>query len=256
MASMVASAGLTAAGLLFLALTLVAVVQTMKATYGDGTVSRMMYRRSLVTSSGPTGGAAGGGSVGSTSGAKGSAECLALGCGPDRHCEADQNGELVCQWDSPCGTCPTGATCETTPTNDDSSVLAPYCLCPEGYGMTDTECVEGVDSTVSSISFTLIANRTATDNASKPYTLRWNLDGCTQYPEEVAGKFTTIYTVWNTTNTPACQDATLYSTDNCEGTTIPTTYLDFSPKPFSALALLDMNTPGPIRSVMCFPPDV
>ncbi|CAI5458194.1 unnamed protein product [Closterium sp. Yama58-4] len=253
MASMVASAGLTAAGLLLLALTLIAVVQTMKATYGDGTVSRMRYRRSLATSSGSIGG---GGTVGSTSMVKGSVACLALGCAPDGHCEVDQNGELACMWDSPCGTCPTGATCETTPAKNDSLVLAPYCLCPEGYGMTDTECVEGVDSTVSSTSFTLIANRTAKDNASKPYTLRWNLDGCTQYPEEVAGKYTTIYTVWNTTNTPACRDATLYSTDNCEGTTIPTAYWEFLPRPFSAFAALDMDTPGPIRSVMCSPPHV
>ncbi|CAI7892230.1 unnamed protein product [Closterium sp. NIES-54] len=176
---MVSSVGLTAAGLLLLALTLIAEAQT-KAGHGDGTVIRNLHRRSLAASSGVGGGGVGGGEAG-----------------------------------------------------------AP------------TPLPKGGESTVSSTSYTLIANRTAKDNASKPYTLRWNLDGCTQYPEAVAGKFTTIYAVWNSIDSLPCQNATLYRDDNCDGRVVYLNESALLPRPFSASALLDMNTPGPIRSVMC-----
>ncbi|CAI5514444.1 unnamed protein product, partial [Closterium sp. Naga37s-1] len=235
---MVSSVGLTAAGLLLLALTLIAEAQT-KAGHGDGTVIRNLHRRSLAASSGVGGGGVGGGVAGApTPLPKGSPACLAFGCGSDGSCGVDPNGDYFCKWDSPCGACPTGASCETTPAESDSSVLAPYCVCPEGYGMTDTECVEGGESTVSSTSYTLIANRTAKDNASKPYTLRWNLDGCTQYPEAVAGKFTTIYAVWNSIDSLPCQNATLYRDDNCDGRVVYLNESALLPRPFSASALL------------------
>ncbi|CAI5458203.1 unnamed protein product, partial [Closterium sp. Yama58-4] len=76
--------------------------------------------------------------------------CAALGCEPDGTCEVDQNGGRYCKWASPCGTCPTGATCKTVLETEDSDFTlwhpdlaqVPYCECPQGFGMTPTECVE------------------------------------------------------------------------------------------------------------------
>ncbi|CAI5960980.1 unnamed protein product [Closterium sp. NIES-65] len=91
--------------------------------------------------------------------------CEALGCEPGGKCEVDQNGERYCKWastphkelhshttlhpspshprDSPCGTCPSGATCKTVPGTDFPQLQVPYCECPQGFGMTATECVAG-----------------------------------------------------------------------------------------------------------------
>ncbi|CAI5458191.1 unnamed protein product, partial [Closterium sp. Yama58-4] len=67
--------------------------------------------------------------------------CDALGCEPGGKCEVDGNGERYCKWDSPCGACPTGATCKTVPATNKPSVQVPYCACPEGYNITATQCV-------------------------------------------------------------------------------------------------------------------
>ncbi|CAI5534148.1 unnamed protein product [Closterium sp. Naga37s-1] len=143
--------------------------------------------------------------------------CAALGCEPGGTCEVDENGERYCKWDSPCGTCPTGATCKTVPAYSNNSVQVPYCECPAGYGMTSTECVLGGSSTVSSFSLTLFANPAAKDNTSRPYTIRLNPTGCTQYPPAVAGKSTFFYGVANIGSTWSCPYYYTYSTDNCEG---------------------------------------
>ncbi|CAI5988015.1 unnamed protein product [Closterium sp. NIES-64] len=137
-----------------------------------------------------------------------------------------------------------------------SSPHSPYCSCPDGYGMTPTECVEvplsphsliplsprsltplsprsllsptrptvcftilallSQPATVTAYSATFIVNRNADDNSSRPYTFRLNLNGCTQYPDAVAGRFTAAYIVDNIDDAPRCPSFNLYSTDNCE----------------------------------------
>ncbi|CAI5514436.1 unnamed protein product, partial [Closterium sp. Naga37s-1] len=142
--------------------------------------------------------------------------CDALGCGPGGKCEVDQNGERYCKWDSPCGICPAGATCKTVPAKYYPSVPVPYCACPQGSGITETKCVAGWASEVSSYSITVIANPTAKDSSSQPYTLRLNLSDCTQLPVAVAGQYRTIYSVENTDDAPKCASIEYFSTDNCE----------------------------------------
>ncbi|CAI5534152.1 unnamed protein product, partial [Closterium sp. Naga37s-1] len=145
------------------------------------------------------------------------APCDALGCEPGGTCVVDENGERYCQWDSPCGACPTGATCKTVPATNNGWVRVPYCACPSGYGMTPTGCVDGEVATVASYSATYIVNRTANDYTSRPYTFRLNRNGCTQYPDAVAGKFTSVYIVDNIDDAPWCPKFQVFSTDNCEG---------------------------------------
>ncbi|CAI5458190.1 unnamed protein product, partial [Closterium sp. Yama58-4] len=95
----------------------------------------------------------------------------------------------------------------------------PYCACPDGYGITATECVAGGASNVSFYSFTVIANRTARDNSSRPITFRPNLNSCTQYPEAVAREGVTVYFVQNTNDAPGCSSWRDYSNDHCGGAT-------------------------------------
>ncbi|CAI5485243.1 unnamed protein product, partial [Closterium sp. Naga37s-1] len=142
---------------------------------------------------------------------------------------------------SPCGACPTGATCKTvleTDTREFQPSLwingripaqVPYCDCPAGYGMTPTECVEGGNFTVGAESVTLIANQTAKDYTSRPYTLRWNLNGCTQIPAAVTVKFTAMYSVFSIGDTPKCQNIYFYRTDNCEGSSYAVSSGNFPP---------------------------
>ncbi|CAI5485254.1 unnamed protein product, partial [Closterium sp. Naga37s-1] len=151
------------------------------------------------------------------------APCDALGCEPGGTCVVDETGERYCQWDSPCGACPTGATCKTVPATNNGWVRVPYCACPSGYGMTPTGCVDGEVATVASYSATYIVNRTANDYTSRPYTFRLNRNGCTQYPDAVAGKFTSVYIVDNIDDAPWCPKFQVFSTDNCEG---PSDYED------------------------------
>ncbi|CAI5977030.1 unnamed protein product, partial [Closterium sp. NIES-64] len=158
--------------------------------------------------------------------------CAALGCEPvGGKCEVDGNGERYCKWDSPCGSCPTGATCKTVPATSNSGVPVqlPYCACPDGYGMTETSCVEGGKSTVASTSITLVAEWKAKDNTSRPYTLRWNLNGCTQYPAAVAGNYSSEYLLANINSTADCRVAYQYYTDNCEGPPNHVIYLNDDP---------------------------
>ncbi|CAI7896782.1 unnamed protein product [Closterium sp. NIES-54] len=144
--------------------------------------------------------------------------CAALGCEPvGGTCEVDGNGERYCKWDSPCGICPTGATCKTVAATFNSAVPVPYCACPQGFGITASKCVEGGRSTVSSFSSTFIANRTAKDASSRPYTFRVNLIGCTQIPAAVVGKVTTMYIVDGIDGAPSCRSFKNYATDNCRG---------------------------------------
>ncbi|CAI5513062.1 unnamed protein product, partial [Closterium sp. Naga37s-1] len=142
--------------------------------------------------------------------------CDALGCVPGGTCEVDRNGNHFCLWDSPCGECPTGATCKSFPSATASETVAlPYCACPEGSGITPTECVAGGTPTVSSHSFTYIMNRKAKDRTSRPYTFRLNLNACTQFPEGVAGL--SMYCPDNTGDAPTCSNYKLYEGDNCDG---------------------------------------
>ncbi|CAI5458186.1 unnamed protein product [Closterium sp. Yama58-4] len=189
------------AGLLLLSLALIAAVQMMKTAYGDDTVKSMAHRtahRSMLKTTDPA--------------------CAALGCEPaGGTCEVDGNGKRYCKWDSPCGACPTGATCKTVPASSNSSVQVPYCACPKGFGMTATKCVAGGRPTVSSFSSTFIANRYAKDASSRPYTFRVNLAGCTQFPAAVVGKVTTIYIVDGIGDAPSCRSFKNYAADNCKG---------------------------------------
>ncbi|CAI7735849.1 unnamed protein product, partial [Closterium sp. NIES-54] len=261
------------AGLLLLALALIAGMQMMKVAHGDDTARSMTRRtrlRSMLkgaygegtvaetagsrkvnariaqeittnssttdgsTTNGSTGGSNTDGTTGgsntddsntggSTTDSTSDPACAALGCEPDGKCVVDQNGERSCLWDSLCGACPSGATCRTVGVASDNRVVdVPFCLCPEGYGMTPADCVKGENATVSSNSMTLIASRTAKDNASRPYTFRLNLNACTPFPEAVAQTFTTMYSLENIPDAPRCPKLSYYSTDNCQGDTVAT----------------------------------
>ncbi|CAI5936875.1 unnamed protein product, partial [Closterium sp. NIES-65] len=66
--------------------------------------------------------------------------CDLLGCGPEGDCVFNADGFRSCKWKSPCGTCPSLATCKTIRANNSEEAVVPYCECPPGYGMTATEC--------------------------------------------------------------------------------------------------------------------
>ncbi|CAI5485248.1 unnamed protein product, partial [Closterium sp. Naga37s-1] len=182
---------------------------TSSATSGNITTSS-------ATSGNITTGSTSGNST--TSSATSDPACAALGCEPGGKCEVDGNGERYCKWDSPCGACPTGATCKTVPLERNVSVQVPYCECPAGYGMTATECVAGGNSTVGWDSITLIANPAAKDNTSRPYTLRLNPNGCTQFPTLMTGKaaYYFVYMI-GTSGRMNCRIYNHYNMNNCEG---------------------------------------
>ncbi|CAI5460828.1 unnamed protein product [Closterium sp. Yama58-4] len=149
--------------------------------------------------------------------------CAALGCDPGGTCQVDQSSELFCQWDTPCGSCPKGATCKTS--YDYGRYWAPvpvqYCMCPQGYGMYDTTdipgaCIRSGEGRASSFSLTLIANETAKDRSSRPYTFRLDKNICTQIPDAVAGKVTAAYIITiNNGYSPICYKVRFYPSDNC-----------------------------------------
>ncbi|CAI7848660.1 unnamed protein product [Closterium sp. NIES-53] len=139
--------------------------------------------------------------------------CTVLACGPDGTC-VNNNGVRSCKWISPCGTCPPGAFCRTTRATMLVEADVPFCMCPTGYGMTATGCIQGTSDRVLASSVTLFQDRTAKGSASKPYTLRYNY-GCNQFPAEVAGNFRTAYEVHNIDGSYGCRSFTTYRTDNC-----------------------------------------
>ncbi|CAI5506414.1 unnamed protein product, partial [Closterium sp. Naga37s-1] len=149
--------------------------------------------------------------------------CAALGCDPGGTCQVDQSSELFCQWDTPCGSCPKGATCKTTYNYGKywAPVPVQYCMCPQGYGMYDATdrqgaCIRTGPGRASAFSLTLIANETAKDKASRPYTFRLDNHICTQLPDAVAGKVTAAYII--TTNNDylsICHKVRIYPSDNC-----------------------------------------
>ncbi|CAI5485211.1 unnamed protein product, partial [Closterium sp. Naga37s-1] len=53
----------------------------------------------------------------------------------DGTCVVEQNGKLSCLY-SPCGDCPSGATCKSVPDEFNKNKPIPYCACPQGYGIT------------------------------------------------------------------------------------------------------------------------
>ncbi|CAI5527705.1 unnamed protein product, partial [Closterium sp. Naga37s-1] len=164
--------------------------------------------------------------------------CAALGCGPDGTCVVDQQfKDLYCQWASPCGACPSGATCKILPGEDDGAVEGPYCACPKGYGITPTKCVKGRASTVSSTSITIIANRTASDFNSRPYTFRAGIKSCIRFPAALVGKFTTMYGVNNIGDAPKCTNLKHYQADNCVGDIVNEESLKATPKLFASYSL-------------------
>ncbi|CAI5975270.1 unnamed protein product, partial [Closterium sp. NIES-64] len=141
-------------------------------------------------------------------------QCYALGCGLDGECVNDINGRLSCRWNSPCGSCPTGAVCKTIQVTTQVTATVPYCQCRSGYGMTSTGCIYGAPDQVIPYSITLFKDRTAAGNASKPYTFRLKY-GCTQFPEGLAGNFKTWYEVDYINNALGCRVWRYYTTDNC-----------------------------------------
>ncbi|CAI5535992.1 unnamed protein product, partial [Closterium sp. Naga37s-1] len=161
--------------------------------------------------------------------------CAALGCGPDGTCDVDkQFKDLYCQWASPCGACPTGATCKIVPWGDKERVEVPYCACPKGYGITPTKCVKGRASTVSSSSITIIVDQTASDFNSRPYTFRAEINSCTQFPNALVGKFTAILGVDNIGDAPKCTNFKHYPADNCDSDRVGEDSLEDTPKLFSS----------------------
>ncbi|CAI5458231.1 unnamed protein product [Closterium sp. Yama58-4] len=177
--------------------------------------------------------------------------CAAVGCDWDGTCVVDEKGQLSCLF-PPCGECPSGATCKTVRDEFNNNKPIPYCACAKGYGMTKTKCVKGGTPTVASTSFTLIVNRHASGEASLPYTFRPNLNACTQYPEAVRGKYTTVYNVENIGDAPRCRTYKFFSEDNCAGD--PVTETDNSNSPFFLYSIEDNPVPFSkyvFRSVMC-----
>ncbi|CAI5517679.1 unnamed protein product, partial [Closterium sp. Naga37s-1] len=207
-------------------------VQMTKAANGDDTMKRMTHRSMLYDSYGDDTanlrstlkGAYGEGMVAETARkirarilqdiTTSDPACAALGCEPaGGKCEKDKNGERYCKWDSLCGPCPSGATCKTY----ESDPPYPYCSCPSGYGMTATSCVQGGAPTVSSYSYTYIANETAKDAAARPWTFRLNLNVCTPTPPAVTGVITSAYKTENIGDAPPCRKIIYYKSNACEG---------------------------------------
>ncbi|CAI5468739.1 unnamed protein product [Closterium sp. Yama58-4] len=143
--------------------------------------------------------------------------CAVLGCEPDGVCVTSADGVRSCEWNSPCGTCPSEATCKTVPAQTTSAVkpMVPYCECPSGYGMTATGCKKGLPDQVAASSLTLFRDRNARGNASKPYTFRLQF-GCNQIPKEVAGFGTFAYSVDNIGGVQGCFYVIIYRGDNCD----------------------------------------
>ncbi|CAI5503772.1 unnamed protein product, partial [Closterium sp. Naga37s-1] len=139
--------------------------------------------------------------------------CSELGCEPDGVC-VNTNGVRSCKWNSPCGTCPTGATCKTIHIPPYYDVDVPHCECPTGYGMTPTECIQGAPDQVLATSITLVRDISAKDNASKPYTFRATY-GCNPLPEGLAGNFRAIYQTFNIDGGPSCASFRWYESDDC-----------------------------------------
>ncbi|CAI5510752.1 unnamed protein product, partial [Closterium sp. Naga37s-1] len=117
---------------------------------------------------------------------------------------------------SPCGSCPSGATCNTT-VEVSQRALAPYCLCPAGYAMTPDACIKGGKSTVGAASMTFV-NDNVIDGGSRPYTVRANLNACTPVPKERVGNFTRRFIVYDANDgTPLFSSREFWSGDNCTG---------------------------------------
>ncbi|CAI7756943.1 unnamed protein product, partial [Closterium sp. NIES-53] len=121
-------------------------------------------------------------------------------CDPTTDCVTDAAGGATCVCKAgyrnisgtclgpaTCGNCPTGATCAV------AFGYIPYCICPTGYGMTSTGCVNGATPTVSDTSFTFYdqSNYTITPNT---YTMRLEYNGCTTIPSSTSSK---IRSIWN-----------------------------------------------------------
>ncbi|CAI5460143.1 unnamed protein product [Closterium sp. Yama58-4] len=178
--------------------------------------------------------------------------CAALGCDPDGSCQLDQSGELFCQWASSCGTCPRGSTCTQKREYIKYIVNMTYCACPDGYGLTPRGCYWG-NELGSSFSFTVIADPTAKDKASRPYTFRLNSTGCTQLPDAVAGKATFVRYLRDTGNGGApCARYRIYPTDNCKGTVFEE-YVNEGRLGEYASELTPGTVFGDMRSALCIP---
>ncbi|CAI5950986.1 unnamed protein product [Closterium sp. NIES-65] len=121
-----------------------------------------------------------------------------------------------CVGPATCGNCPAGATCTLV----SSTLKAPYCYCPGGYGMTSTGCVRGYAPTVSSASFTFY-NLPKYDLTPNTYTLRVIYNGCTNLPTSI-GYYVQSY--WRVDRAPGgignCKTIYVYRYPNCAGSPI------------------------------------
>ncbi|GJP81375.1 hypothetical protein CLOP_g11537 [Closterium sp. NIES-67] len=112
-------------------------------------------------------------------------------CDGNHECVEDDAGAIscVCKYQmvsgacvgpASCGTCPAGATCTPAP-----YTRTAYCICPPGYGMTDTGCILDATPTVSSTSFTFYMLPWFGITPAT-YTVRVTLTGCTNLAAESA----------------------------------------------------------------------
>ncbi|CAI5514141.1 unnamed protein product, partial [Closterium sp. Naga37s-1] len=124
-----------------------------------------------------------------------------------------RNVNGYCVGPATCGSCPTGATCNIV----SSTVKAPYCSCPSGYGMSSTACARGYAPTVSSASFTFYRYPKYT-LTPYTYTMRVLYNGCTNLPSAV-GVYMKSY--WRVDRAPGgaghCRIIYAYTYANCNG---------------------------------------
>ncbi|CAI5459847.1 unnamed protein product [Closterium sp. Yama58-4] len=161
--------------------------------------------------------------------------CLIMDCGENAYCEKEQELAVChCNWgyamtdtgcvgqcramrdksvcgSATCGNCPKRATCTVV----SSTKMAPYCICPTGYGMTKFGCIRGATPTVSSASFTFYDN---TDFTLSPYTYttRLNYIACTNVPRPISSIHQSY---WRVDHAPGgagdCRKIVIYQYPNC-----------------------------------------
>ncbi|CAI5460906.1 unnamed protein product [Closterium sp. Yama58-4] len=117
----------------------------------------------------------------------------------------------TCVGPTTCGNCPALATCTLV----SSTRKAPYCVCPSGFGMTDTGCVRGASPTVSSASLTFYSQPEYALTPST-FTMRVRYSGCTNLPSTIARN---VRSYWRVDRAPGgaghCRFVNVYRYANC-----------------------------------------